>query len=57
MIVMHMSCLVDQDAVPSVLAEVFGRQQLIFEEGLPYDYFFNNFFLHTLSFPNSIGSK
>ena len=39
MIVMHISCLVDLDAVPSVLAppEVFGRQQLIFEEAPPYD--------------------
>ncbi len=53
---MHISCLVDLDTVPSVLAppEVFGRQQLIFEEAPPYNYFLNNFFLHTLSFPNSL---
>ena len=39
MIVMHVSCLVDLDAVPSVLAspEVFGCQKLIFEEAPPYD--------------------
>ncbi len=39
MIVMHIGCLVDLDTVPSVLAppEVFGRQQLIFEEAPPYD--------------------
>ncbi len=39
MIEMHISCLVDLDAVPSVLAppEVFGCQQLIFEEAPPND--------------------
>ncbi len=39
MIVTHISCFVDLDAVPSVLAppEVFGPQQLILEEALPYD--------------------
>ncbi len=47
-IVMHISCFVDLDAVPSALAppEVFGHQQLIFEKAPPYDYFLNTSCTH-----------